>query len=96
MGVDYNAAIMIGLPRGELSHLQDLEDMLDEEELEVCAPYYDGDSDDNAIVGFPYQVSGTYRPSTMEWDQAEVDKQKARFKRVTGREAKVWLSPMGW
>jgi len=96
MGVDYQAAIMVGLPRGKLANIEDLEDMLDKEELECCAPYYDGDGDDSAIVGLPYKISDTYAPRTMEWDQSKIDKLKAEFYRLTGLRAKIWLSPRGW
>jgi len=95
MGIDYEAAIMVGLPRGDIE-CEDIADLIYEEELEVCPPYYDGSDDDGAIVGLTYKVSGTYQASEFKWDQTLVDALKTEFKKLTGQDAKVWLSPLGW
>lgn len=92
MGIEYEAAIMVGLPRGEI-HNQEL---IYDDELEVCSPCYDGGSDDGAVAGFFYEQSGTYSASLLEWDQQKIDELKTKFKDLTGQEAKVWLSPYGW
>ncbi len=97
MGIDYNAAIMVGLERGSITMDEDvLEGLIDEEELEDCPPYYDGNGDDGTIVGFIYKMSGTYEASEFAWDETEVDQLKKQFKKVTGQDAKIWISPMGW
>lgn len=95
MGVDYQAAIIVGLPRKEIE-LEDLQDKIDDGDLETCAPYYDGDSDDDAIVGHMYKKSRCYSPVEFEWDQVAIDKLKADFKETTGQDAKVWISPRGF
>lgn len=95
MGVDYQAAIVVGLPRKEIE-LEDLQDKIDDGDLEVCPPYYGGDSDEDAIVGHMYKTSPWYAPREFEWDAAQIDKLKADFKATTGKDAKVWISPRGW
>lgn len=95
MSIDYEAAIMVGLPRGDIEY-EDLADLIDEEELEVCPPYYDGGDDDNAIVGLTYKISKTYQASEFEWNQQAINEMKAEFKKLTGQDAKIWLSPWGW
>ena len=97
MGIDYQAAVMVGLERGNIEDENLLESIYEgDSELEVCAPYYDGGDDDSAIVGFCYAASDTYAPDEFVWNQEEIDKLKANFKAATGQDAKVWLSPMGW
>lgn len=95
MGVNYQAVIMVGLPRKDIG-LEELDDLIDEDLLECCAPYYDGGDESYAIVGFCYKKSGSYYPSELDWDQENLDKLKADFKKVTGQEAKVFISPRGW
>jgi hypothetical protein len=87
MGIDSAASIFVGLPRDD----GDFEQLIDEDELEVCPPYYDGGSD--GLVGFHYALSPDYSPCEVSWDQSEVDSLKQRFKLLTGIDAKVWLSP---
>ena len=96
MGIDYKAAIFVGLPREDFEDQENLSELLDNEELEVCAPYYDGSDDDSAIVGFRFKSSGAYSPSELEWNQSVIDSFKSDFNKLTGLEAKVWLSPLGW
>ena len=92
MGIDYKAAVFVGLPRSDV----DDQELIENEELEVCPPYYDGNSDDGAIAGFAYSTTPTYSARELKWDHAEIDKLKAKFKKLTGQEAKVYLSPYGF
>lgn len=96
MGIDTDAAIMVGLERGDLEDMENLEDLIDNEDLETCPPYYDGSGDSGAVVGFCYQIADCYAPTEIEWDFPAIEKLKANFKKITGRDAKVWLSPMIW
>lgn len=96
MSIDYQAMVIVGLPRKELSDCDSLSDWIDEEELTVCSPYYDGGDSQDAIIGIEVQTSGTYKPSILEWDQEKIDKLKEEFKTLTGLDAKVWISPYGW
>jgi len=92
MGIDTQASIMIGLKRSEIEK----QELIDNDELEVCAAYYDGTGDDEAVAGFSYQTSDVHLATSFEWDQSEVDKVKARFKALTGQEALIWISPNVW
>ena len=92
MGVDYQASIFVGLPRKEITN----EQLIEDEKLEVCPPYYDGDSDENAICGFPVQESPTYGAVELKIDRNVIDELKAKFWDITGQDARVWLSTKGW
>lgn len=92
MGMDIKAAVFVGLPRNEIES-DDLQEWIDEEEIEVCPPHYDGYSADWAICGFELAGCGRYEPREFSWDQAAVDRLKAQFKELTGQDAKVWISP---
>lgn len=87
MGIDIRAAIFVGLPRGQIEK----QELIEEEELEVCPYYYDGNSDDGAIAGLQYQYADG--PTEVEWDPAKVDELRAAFLALTGQEPKVWVSP---
>ena len=92
MGIDYQATIIVGLPRSEF----DSAEFIEEEDLHVCPPYFDGNSDDMAIAGFFYKKSGTYRAAEISFDQGKINELKAKFKELTGKDAKIYLSPNGW
>ena len=96
MGIDYRAAIFVGLPQGELRSLDNFTELLDSDELQVCSPHYDGNSEDYAIVGYGAHWSDIYGPSELKYDDAEISKLKDKFKSVTGLDAKVWISPYGY
>lgn len=97
MGVSYSAAIVVGLPRRDLSNLDNLKEILyDDESLEVCAPYYDGDSDDSAIVGVLIYKSPNYAPKEIDLNSNVIAEAQATFKEITGLDAKIWISPRGY
>jgi hypothetical protein len=89
MGVDTRAAVFVGLPRKEIEN----QELIDNDELEVCPPHYDGGGDDDAIAGFELAGCDCYSASEFVWDQSKCDELKAEFKSLTGQDAKVWLSP---
>lgn len=92
MGIDYRAAVFVGLPREEIQNRE----LIETDEIEVCPPYYDGTGAGYAIAGFEYKGSETYCASEFDWDQSKVDELKAEFKELTGQEAKVYISPYGY
>lgn len=94
MGIDYAAAIWVGLPRKEFD-VEKLEAMIEEGDIEVCPPYYDGNGDDNAIAGFSYCVSPDYAPTELTFMPDELSELVGKFKDLTMLDAKVWLSPFG-
>jgi hypothetical protein len=83
---------MVGLPRGEVTH----QDLIEDEELDVCSPYYDGDGEDDAIAGFTYESSGDFCATEINIDLDVIEALKCKFKRITGQDARVYLSPRGW
>ena len=92
MGIDYRAAVFVGLPRGEIEN----QELFEDEQLDVCPPHYDGNSEDYAIAGFEYAGSETYGASEFEWNPAKIDELKAEFHKLTGQTAKIYLSPYGY
>jgi hypothetical protein len=94
MGRSVMAAVFVGLPREELSEEQ-LE-MVDDGTLECCSPFYDGGSDDGAIVGFALASTERYTPQEFAFDAQKAEELKAEFKKLTGLDARVWLSPLAW
>jgi hypothetical protein len=99
MGIDINAAIFVGRLRGELPEElldgTDTDEAISDEVLIACPPYYDGNSDKGAVVGFELIGTGS-QPREVEWDQAKVDDLKRQFKELTGLDAKVYVSPKVW
>lgn len=87
MGQSYEACIAIGLPRGDIEN----EDLIDDGDLVLFCPYYDGS--DDAIAGLEYKSSGEYNHSLFTWDQAAIDELKRQFKELTGLDGDVWITP---
>lgn len=96
MGIDYRAAIFVGLPRTYVSEVENFEELLDNDELSVCPPCYDGNSEDYAIVGFEAYGSDTYCASEFEYDVSTINILKEKFKQLTGLDARVYISPYGY
>jgi hypothetical protein len=96
MGIDYRAAIFVGLPRKEISNIDNFEELLGSDEFEVRPPCYDGNSEDYAIVGFEVWRSGIYCASEFTYDEVKVSEAKDKFKALTGLEGKLWISPYGY
>lgn len=99
MGIDYRAAVMVGLRRRDLTMDADrLVELIDEGALEVCSPYYDGNHDGDAVVGFFCAVSPDYASVEFDLDDARTQalEQYAAFLKLTGQEAKLWLSTHGY
>lgn len=92
MGVEYSGQIIVGLPRSQITNGE----LFENDELEICPPYYDGAGDPHAIVGFTYLDSGDYSSTELVWNQAKIDALKQKFTDLTGQVAKVYLSTHGW
>lgn len=100
MGIRYSAAIVVGLPYEELCsddflEKHDYDDWASEHDIEDVSPYYDADRED-WVVGFICKRSPDFAWSTFEWDQAMVDELKQRFNELTGKEARVFITPYGF
>lgn len=91
MSVEYAAKIVVGLPRGEITN----KELIDDDEIEVCSPYYDGGGSKDAIAGLTYQESDDFSPTELKYDPVKIEKLKDQFFELTGQKAKVYLSPYG-
>lgn len=94
MGIDTQAVIIVGLPRGELKQVEDLEDLIDDAMLEVAPRYYDGDASEATIVGIVFKESHTYGAVVLEWSESQILSMKEEFKKITNLEGKVYLTPV--
>lgn len=93
MGINYKATIIVGAPT-EMLNLEDGSyEYADEVGMDVVCAYYDA-SDDARLIGYKVFTSGVYDwkeiPSTFE-----VENLKQKFKKITGIEAKLYLSCEG-
>lgn len=95
MGIYYRGVVAVGVQRGSIENFDKFEDLIDEGDLEVISPSYDGSSEDDAVVGLTYAASADYSSTRFVWNQQEIDELKAKFLSLTGMEAKVWLTPYG-
>jgi len=100
MSTYYRAAIMVGLPQCDVYYDEDeyeyLFDFLEYNDMEICEPFYDGADASYAIAGFIYKLTGSYNSLKVVWDQEEIDKLKAQFKKATGQDAEIYLSTWGY
>lgn len=92
MGVEYSGQIIVGLPRSAITN----QDLIHDDELEVCSPHYDGAGEPYAIAGFRYLDSGDYSNTELVWDANKIEQLKQKFHKLTGQDAKVYLSTHGW
>ena len=92
MGQSYAAKIVVGLPRGEINN----QDLINEDEIEVCSPYYDGGGDKDAIAGLTYQETDTYSSAELKYDLGKINDLKEQFFELTGQKARVYLSTYGY
>lgn len=92
MSVNYSAQIIVGLPRGEIGNQQ----LIHDDDLEVCPPGYDCGGDDDAIAGFSYVDSGDYSACEFVWNEDEIIALKQKFFETTGQYAKVYISPCSY
>jgi hypothetical protein len=91
MGIEYSAVLIVGLPRGDIEDQEVIDD-----ELEAVAARYDGDGEDDAIAGIVIVDSGDYQAKEITFDQAKVDAAKEKFRKLTGQEGKLYLTPCGY
>jgi len=91
MGISREAWIIVGLRADELSGFDsgEVDGMdIDGDVFTLCDPEYD--NSDDRIDGFAYKEADPFAEFT--WDEADVQKLRDKFKRVTGQDAKVFLS----
>jgi len=93
MGIVVTAAIIVGLPRKDFTE-EELDGFLDTGQLSVCPPYYNGDGDEEAIVGLYYEKSDRYTATALDWNEADVNVLCEKFKELTDKEPEIFLSPL--
>jgi len=96
MGVEYRAAIVVGLPYNDFS--EDKHQLFEDETLEMFGPYFDAGWDDS-LFGFSLVQSGDYSATEFVMSLELANKLatiSAKFKDITGLEAKTYLTPVGW
>lgn len=95
MGMDIGAALVVGLPSEEVCDYEEFYDKYDGE-LDDFSLYYDADWEAR-IVG--YQLAGeTWMWSEVNVDtfKDDVDNLKQKFKELTGKDAKVFVTANVW
>lgn len=94
MGIDYSAAIFVGLHRSELEDHENFEDF-ENGDLDQAPPFYDGGQ--AAIFGVSVVHSGDYSASEIEGSlDAKIQAAKDSFKETTGRDGKVYITTIGY
>lgn len=94
MGVEYRAAIVVGLPYDELPK-DTRDELLDREELDAFSPYFDAPHE-HCLCGFPIQETDDYQFAEMDFSLDGVDELRIKFKTLTGLTPKTYLTPYGW
>jgi hypothetical protein len=98
MGIDYQAALIFGLRRGDMNIDDDLNEKIANGDVDSCPPYYDGGGDDGEVVGVLIKSSPVYGATDINVDEisTKVEAAAKRFKELTGLDGKLWLSTNGW
>lgn len=101
MSISYSAKIVVGLPFnevfntvGEFEKVAYGNDLLQSTELEIISPFYDAGLDDS-LVGIVLVGTGSYNYKEIATN-FETQATRKLFKEVTGKEARVYLSPCGY
>ena len=92
MSVCYSAQIVVGLPRREIIN----QELIDNGDIDICPPYYDGGGDGHTIAGICYIDSGDYSACEVAWDERKIASIKAKFFELTGQHAKIYISPCSY
>lgn len=97
MGIDTGSALVVGLAAPEVcENYNEFEEKYYIEDMSHIAPYYDADFED-CLIGF--KLGGT------DYDYDEIDPNtimdeisiaKKKFFELTGKEAKLYVSPNVW
>lgn len=91
MGMYYKAKLIVGLPKEEIE--SEDEDMVDD--LDRACGYYDC-GEDSMIVGVEVESTGDYQAKEIRLDTEKVAAAEAKFRKLTGQDGKLYLSPHGY
>lgn len=92
MGTSISGVLVVGLPFDEVCEDYEYFCTYYEHELDLFSPYYDADYSDR-IVG--YTVSSGYYAASLVLDEqlGYIQGFKERFKKLTGKDARLYVSP---
>lgn len=93
MGIDTGAMLMVGLERGSMEVTDELQYMIYGGGIDSCSTFYDGGGSDGEVIGFCIAASGDYCASEVTLDLGEIEELKAKFKKLTGQDAKLLIAP---
>jgi len=95
MGIDIGSALVVGLPAEDFCANYDEFDDKYECELDCISPYYDADFE-YCLIGV--KIAGkdfTYNELPDNISDV-IEKAKEKFKQITGKDAKVYVTPHVW
>ena len=92
MGIDYSAAIVVGRPHSDFDELDD--GLIDDGELGAFPPYFDAPYYE-CLIGVSVCSTWDYTWKEFDYNQTNIDTAKEKFKRLTGLDAKVYITPVG-
>lgn len=98
MGVEYRAAIVVGLPKEELEDLLDeYDDPSGDSGLEHFPPYYDADYSEG-VWGISVVETPDYTEREIDTGEFGVKLRAAqhKFHALTGKAGKLYVTPVGW
>lgn len=100
MGIEYRAAIVVGLPKNEFGDFTDTIDWqedLDDIGLQHFPPYFDA-SLTSGVIGVEVLHSPDYYAQEIDPGKFGVDLRDAqhKFHAITGLAGKLYLTPVGW
>lgn len=95
MGVDYNAAIVVGAAWEDVdgNSQEDIQELVENGDLHDFPPYYDGYRE--GLFGLYIVNSPDYSYCEMEYTAEDVEVAKQKFKELTGVDGKVYLTVIG-
>lgn len=92
MGIYYSGVIVVGLPFEDLCENTDEFYEKYEGKLDRVSTYCNASNDD-CLLGIVYANSRDYQFMELSNDHLLFEKNKALFKEITGKDAKVYLGP---
>jgi len=96
MGIDINGGMIVGNDAGHVPVPDDVEDTLDwleEQGMDQFCRYFDADFDAQ-VWGF--EIKSVWREDELDDFMAEIKRKMAKFKELTGADAKIYGMQNVW
>lgn len=95
MGVDYNAAIVVGAEWRDIDEedAEKIDDLICCSDLQDFPPYFDGYRE--GLFGLYIVNSPDYGYCEMKYTAEDIEAAKQKFKELTGIEGNVYLTTIG-